>query len=201
VIAALGYQETINFSFVDVRLSRTLPVIPAHQTSTNFEPNECDALVPAGIIVAGAEVHLDRKANRVNIFEMAGRVFLRDASVVNSDTTVAGFNQPTVSGWLLVYGPRAEMNWGEPSKCRFLLTSWTCRVVAGASRCGVCTQEHPAMHPGRAYVIVAGHEWVLLGAASAMASGLRIGARAGTFVDLAAVLERHANFQPEQTPA
>jgi phenylalanyl-tRNA synthetase beta chain len=27
-IAALGYQETINFSFVDVRSSRTLPVIP-----------------------------------------------------------------------------------------------------------------------------------------------------------------------------
>jgi phenylalanyl-tRNA synthetase beta chain len=25
---------------------------------------------------------------------------LRDATVVNTDTTVAGFNQPTVSGWL-----------------------------------------------------------------------------------------------------
>ena len=39
----------------------------------------------------------DRKAPRVRVFEV-GRVFLRDASVKSTDTTVEGFDQPMRRG-------------------------------------------------------------------------------------------------------
>jgi hypothetical protein len=43
-----GLQETINFSFVDVRFEQDIAGNPGPSNS-HFEPNECDALVLAGI--------------------------------------------------------------------------------------------------------------------------------------------------------
>jgi phenylalanyl-tRNA synthetase beta chain len=46
-----------------------------------------------GSLLQVLKFNQDRKAQRVRIFEL-GRVFLRDASVPSSDTSVKGFNQP-----------------------------------------------------------------------------------------------------------
>ena len=61
----------------------------------------------AGSLLNALKFNLDRKASRVRVFEV-GRVFCRDASVQNSDTTVQGFDQPMrVAG--MAYAP--------PSRC------------------------------------------------------------------------------------
>ena len=158
LIAALGYQETINFSFVDVRFEQDIagnpdPIKLLNPISSQMSVMRSSLL---GSLLQVLKFNLDRKASRVNIFEM-GRVFLRDASVVNSDTTVAGFNQPMrVAG--LAYGPRAELNWREPAKnVDFFDVKGHVELLLAPVVAEFAPAEHPAMHPGRcARVTVAG---------------------------------------------
>jgi phenylalanyl-tRNA synthetase beta chain len=94
----------------------------------------------------------------VNVFEL-GRVFLRDAQSRNSDTTVAGFNQPMrVAG--LAYGPRAALNWSQSDKgVDFFDIKGDVEALLAPLQATFAPAEHPAMHPGRsASVSVAGKQ-------------------------------------------
>ena len=149
-LAQLGYQETIIFSCVEARWEGELagnadPVKLLNPIASQMSVMRSSLL---GSLIAALKFNLDRKAERVRLFEL-GRVFFKDASVVDSDTTVAGFHQPMrVAG--LAYGPMDAVQWGVTSRgvdffdvkgdVQALLAPWPVEFRVG---------EHPAMHPGR----------------------------------------------------
>ena len=80
-LAALGYQETINFSFVEARLGARprRQRRPDQAAEPDRQPDERDALVAARLAAAGAASSTSTaRRRRVRVFEL-GRVFLRDA--------------------------------------------------------------------------------------------------------------------------
>ena len=150
-LAQLGYQETINFSFVEARWEHELagnadPVKLLNPIASQMSVMRSSLL---GSLIAALKFNLDRKAERVRLFEV-GRVFFKDASVKDSDTTVAGFHQPMrVAG--LAYGPADALQWGaERPPGGFLRRQGRCAGFAGAAAGpNSVPGEHPAMHPGR----------------------------------------------------
>ena len=156
--AALGYQETINFSFVDENWERELAGNGAPIRLLNPIASQMGVMRSSlvGSLLQALRLNLDRKAERVRIFEI-GRVFMRDASVASTDTTVRGVRQPMrIAG--LAYGDVDGLQWGTkaPGSDFFdvkgdveaLLSPVQAEFVAGV---------HPAMHPGRcARIRVAG---------------------------------------------
>ena len=149
-LAALGYQETINFSFVEERWEHELagnanPIKLLNPIASQMNVMRSSLL---GSLLQVLKFNLDRKAPRVNVFEV-GRVFLRDPGSQNTDTTVAGFNQPMrVSG--LAYGPRAEQSWSQPSKAAdFFDIKGDVETLLAPLPAVFTPAQHPAMHPGR----------------------------------------------------
>jgi phenylalanyl-tRNA synthetase beta chain len=149
-MATLDYQETINFSFVDERWETELSGNPNPVRLVNPMASQMAVMRSSllGSLIGVLKFNLSRKASRVRIFE-AGRAFLRDASVLDSEGSVAGVSQPMrLSG--LAYGPSNELQWGIKDRAvdffdikgdiEALLTPRVARFVAA---------EHPAMHPGR----------------------------------------------------
>jgi phenylalanyl-tRNA synthetase beta chain len=159
-LAALGYHETINFSFVDERWETELAGNPTPIKLLNPIASQMSVMRSSllGSLLQALKFNLDRKAPRVNVFEL-GRVFLRDAQSRNSDTTVAGFNQPMrVAG--LAYGPRAALNWSQSDKgVDFFDIKGDVEALLAPLQATFAPAEHPAMHPGRsASVSVAGKQ-------------------------------------------
>jgi phenylalanyl-tRNA synthetase beta chain len=164
LLAALDYQETVSFSFVEARWE--------HELAGNADPIRVLNPIAAplsvmrssliGSLVATLRHNLARRAPRVRVFEI-GRTYRRDAAVADGDVAVAGIDQPLrVSG--LAWGPADGMQWGVPERAidffdvkgdvLALLQPLQARFVAG---------EHPALHPGRcASVEVSGRRigWV-----------------------------------------
>ena len=149
-LASLGYQETINFSFVEERWEHELagnanPIKLLNPIASQMSVMRSSLL---GSLLQALKFNLDRKAPRVNVFEL-GRVFLRDTQSQDTDTTVAGFNQPMrVAG--LAYGPRASTHWGQPDKTvDFFDIKGDLEALLAPSHAVFAPGEHPAMHPGR----------------------------------------------------
>ena len=157
-MASLGYQETINFSFVEARWEQELagnpnPVRLLNPIASHLSVMRSSLL---GSLLQVLKFNLDRKAPRVNIFEV-GRVFLRDPQSLNSDTTVAGFDQPMrISG--LAYGPRSVLHWDQSEKVvDFFDVKGDIEALLAPLGAAFSAATHPAMHPGRcASICVAG---------------------------------------------
>jgi phenylalanyl-tRNA synthetase beta chain len=154
-LAALGYQETINFSFVEKRWENELAGNPNPIKLLNPIASQMSVMRSSllGSLLQVLKFNLDRKATRVRVFEL-GRVFLRDASVKNTDTTVEGFHQPMrVAG--LAYGSANALQWGQKSQ---VIDFYDAKgdVQALLSPCKPVFEalEHPAMHPGRCARVV-----------------------------------------------
>ncbi|MFC5523794.1 phenylalanine--tRNA ligase subunit beta [Polaromonas jejuensis] len=159
-LAGLGYQETINFSFVEERWEHELAGNPNPIKLLNPIASQMSVMRSSliGSLLQVLKFNLDRKAPRVNVFEL-GRVFLRDAQSQNTDTTVAGFKQPMrVAG--LAYGPRAALHWGQPDKAvDFFDVKGDVEALLAPLKAVFAPAAHPAMHPGRcASVSVAGQQ-------------------------------------------
>ena len=158
-VAALDYQETISFSFVEERWEAELAGNPAPIRLLNpiAAPLSVMRSSLLGSLVQVLRHNLSRRATRVRVFEL-GRVFRRDASVQTSEQTVVGIDQPLkVAG--LAWGPVEPLQWAAKERAvdfydvkadvEALLAPRVARFVAA---------EHPAMHPGRcARVEVDGH--------------------------------------------
>lgn len=157
-LAGLGYQETINFSFVQEQWEHTLagnpdPVQLLNPIASHLSVMRSSLL---GSLLQVLKFNLDRKAARVRVFEL-GRVFFKDASVQNSNTTVQGFRQPMrVAG--LAYGPAEQLQWGRAdSRVDFYDVKGDVEALLAPLQATFEVAEHPAMHPGRcARVLVAG---------------------------------------------
>ena len=101
-----------------------------------------------GSLLQVLQFNLDRKAQRVRVFEL-GRVFLRDATVTNSDTTVAGFAQPMrVAG--MVCGSTDTLQWGRKEQgADFFDVKGDVEALLAPRKPVFEPAEHPTMHPGR----------------------------------------------------
>ena len=157
-VAALGYQETINFSFVEERWERELAGNPNPIKLLNPIASQMSVMRSTllGSLLQVLKFNLDRKAPRINVFEL-GRVFLRDAASKNTDTTVAGFDQPmSLAG--LAYGPRCTLGWDTSSNdVDFFDIKGDVEALLAPLSPEFAAAEHPAMHPGRcASVAIAG---------------------------------------------
>ncbi|MGE0100438.1 MAG: phenylalanine--tRNA ligase subunit beta [Hydrogenophaga sp.] len=149
-LAQLGYQETINFSFVEERWEHELagnstPIRLLNPIASQMSVMRSSLL---GSLISVLKFNLDRRVDRVRLFEL-GRVFLRDASVPDSDATVAGFSQPMrVAG--LCHGGVDTLQWGMPERSvDFFDAKGDVQALLSPRSPEFRVAEHPAMHPGR----------------------------------------------------
>ncbi len=159
-LAGLGYQETINFSFVEERWEHELAGNPNPIKLLNPIASQMSVMRSSllGSLLQVLKFNLDRKADRVRVFEL-GRVFLRDASVKGSDTTVEGFHQPMrVAG--MAYGAADQLQWGRKEEgADFFDVKGDVEALLAPVQATFEPGNHPAMHPGRcARVLAFGRE-------------------------------------------
>jgi phenylalanyl-tRNA synthetase beta chain len=154
-LAVLGYQETINFSFVEESWEHGLAGNPDPIKLLNPIASQMSVMRSSllGSLLQVLKFNQARKQPRVRVFEL-GRVFLRDASVKSTDSTVEGFDQPMrVAG--LASGSADTLQWGRKEQgvdffdvkgdVEALLAPLLARFVPGS---------HPAMHPGRCAQVI-----------------------------------------------
>jgi phenylalanyl-tRNA synthetase beta chain len=141
-LAALDYQETINFSFVEERWE--------HELAGNSDPIRVLNPIAAplsvmrssliGSLVAVLRHNLTRRATRVRVFE-TGRVFRRDAAAPDGERSVAG----------LAYGPADGLQWGQRERAAdFFDAKGDVESLLAPLRPRFVPAAHPALHPGRA---------------------------------------------------
>jgi phenylalanyl-tRNA synthetase beta chain len=149
-LAGLGYQETINYSFVEERWERELagnadPIRLLNPIASQMSVMRSSLL---GNLLQVVKFNTDRKATRVRVFEV-GRVFRKDASVMSSDETVEGFDQPMrVAG--MAYGPAQPLQWGAKEQAvDFYDVKADVQALLAPAELSFEAADHPSMHPGR----------------------------------------------------
>ena len=154
-LAGLGYQETINYSFVDERWEQELagnanPIQLLNPIASQMSVMRSTLL---GSLLNVVKFNVDRKASRVRVFEI-GRVFHKDASVQNTDTTVQGFDQPMhVAG--IAFGSAAPLQWGTKEQAAdFFDVKADVEALLAPAVPTFEVAEHPAMHPGRCAMVL-----------------------------------------------
>jgi phenylalanyl-tRNA synthetase beta chain len=154
LLAALGYQETINFSFVEQRWEQALagnadPIKLLNPIASQMSVMRSSLI---GSLLQALKFNLDRKAERVRVFEL-GRVFLRDASVQTTDTTVRGVRQPMKVA-ALAYGDPDGLQWGRKAgHGDFYDMKGDVQALLAPLQAEFVPAAHPALHPGRCAAI------------------------------------------------
>ena len=150
LMAALDYQETINYSFVETRWE--------HELAGNADPIRVLNPIAAplsvmrssliGSLIGVLHYNLARRASRVRVFEV-GRVFRRDSAAADGPVSVAGVAQPMRLG-ALAYGPAAEAQWGQKERLLdFFDAKGDVEALLAPRKPVFVADEHPALHPGR----------------------------------------------------
>ncbi|MDB5771177.1 MAG: phenylalanine--tRNA ligase subunit beta [Burkholderia sp.] len=164
-LADLDYQEVINFSFVEEAweadfAGNTNPIRLLNPIASQLSVMR-SSLVAS--LVANVRYNLNRKLNRVRLFEV-GAVYLRDAAVQDGPLSVAGYNQPKrVAG--MAYGPAAEEQWGQPARnVDYFDVKADLEALFAPKTLRFAKAEHPALHPGRsAQILLEGREIGFIG--------------------------------------
>ena len=154
-VAALDYQETINFSFVEARWEAELAgnADPIKVLNPIAAPLAVMRSSLVGSLVQILRTNLARKAPRVRIFEL-GRVFTRDASVTSTLSSVAGVSQPMRVGGL-AWGPVDPLQWGASERhVDFFDVKGDVEQLLAPRAVTFVAAEHPAMHPGRCAAVI-----------------------------------------------
>ena len=153
-LAALDYQETINFSFVETRWE--------HELHGNPDPIQVLNPIAAPLAVMRSSLlgslvqvlrhNLARKTSRVRVFEL-GRVARRDSRVAAGDLSVAGVDQPMrVAG--LAYGAAVATQWSQKERAvDFFDLKGDVEALLAPLRPVFTAAQHPALHPGRCAAI------------------------------------------------
>jgi len=156
-IAALDYQEVINFSFVEESWEHEMlgvknPIRLLNPIASQLAVMRT-SLLPG--LVANIRYNANRKQSRVRVFEL-GRVFARQAQIQDGPLTVAGIDQPQrLAG--AAWGGANPDQWGLSSKhvdfydvkrdVEVLLDGWGAQLRFAPI-------EHPLLHPGRSAEIL-----------------------------------------------
>jgi phenylalanyl-tRNA synthetase beta chain len=155
-LAARGYLETINFSFVPEAWERDFagnadPIRLLNPIASEMNVMRSTLL---GSLVGALKHNIDRKAPSVRLFEI-GRVFHRDPEAQASLSSVAGVTQPMrVAG--LAWGPAAPAQWGQAAKAvDFYDVKGDVEAVLLGGMLEFVPPDNPgesvpALHPGRA---------------------------------------------------
>jgi phenylalanyl-tRNA synthetase beta chain len=150
LMAVLDYQETINYSFVEARWENELAgnAEPIRVLNPIAAPLSVMRSSLVGSLVGVLRYNLARRADRVRVFEV-GRVFRRDAAVVDGPDRVAGVAQPMRLA-ALAYGPADEPQWGQRQRMLdFFDAKGDVEALLAPRRPVFVADVHPAMHPGR----------------------------------------------------
>ncbi|KQQ36086.1 phenylalanine--tRNA ligase subunit beta [Duganella sp. Leaf126] len=149
-LAALGFQEVVNMSFVEAAWEQDFggndqPIKLQNPIASQMSVMRSTLV---GSLVANVRYNLNRKTNRVRVFEV-GAVYQRDDSVADGPLTVAGYRQPKRVA-AMAYGGVADEQWGQDSRAvdffdlkadlEHLFAPHVLRFEKAA---------HPALHPGR----------------------------------------------------
>ena len=153
-LAALGFQETINFSFVDEASELGLagnaePVRLLNPIASSLSVMRSTLL---GSLLGVLRFNLARKASRVRVFEL-GKVFLRDPAAIDGPLAVAGISQPTrLAG--LAYGSAEPLQWGRKERSvDFFDIKGDVEALLAPVRPRFVATQHPALHPGRSAAV------------------------------------------------
>jgi phenylalanyl-tRNA synthetase beta chain len=149
-LAAQGYQETINFSFVEEAWEHCLagnanPIKLLNPIASQMSVMRSSLM---GSLLQVLKFNQARKQSRVRVFEL-GRVFLRNATVKSTDTTVQGFDQPMrIAG--LASGSADALQWGRKDQgVDFYDIKGDVEALLAPTHAQFVPGIHPAMHPGR----------------------------------------------------
>jgi len=149
-LAALGYHETIGFSFVEARWEQELagnpdPIRVLNPIATPLAVMRSSLV---GSLVQVLRHNLARRADRVRVFEL-GRVFLRSPEAPAGPLAVAGVEQPMrVAG--LAFGPVEVPQWGLRERLvDFFDVKGDVEALLAPRKPVFEPAEHPALHPGR----------------------------------------------------
>ncbi len=160
-LAAGGFQEVINFSFVESDWESDLAGNPAPISLLNPIASQQSVMRTslAGGLVANLRYNLSRRLDRVRIFEV-GRVFLPDAQSDDGDLDVAGLRQPMyIAG--LAYGSAWDEQWGVPTRqVDYFDIKGDVEELVSPLAVRFERATHPALHPGRSASIVIGDRHV-----------------------------------------
>ena len=149
-VAALGYQETISFSFVEERWEADLAgnADPIRVLNPIASPLAVMRSGLLGSLIGVLQFNLARKATRARLFELA-RVYRRSASAVSHATGVAGVEQPRkLAG--LAWGSVDALQWGQKERpVDFFDLKGDVEAMLAPRTAVFVPAEHPALHPGR----------------------------------------------------
>jgi phenylalanyl-tRNA synthetase beta chain len=157
-LGAAGYQELVNYSFVEAQWEQDFngvddPIRVLNPIASQFSVMRTSLM---GGLVAALKYNLNRKAGRVRVYEL-GRVFLRDAAAAEASLAVRGIRQP-VRLAALAYGPVDDEQWGLPTRdVDFFDVKGDLEGMLALAALRFEPAAHPALHPGRsARVMLAG---------------------------------------------
>ena len=163
-LAAAGYQEVINYSFVEEEWEKDFagnaqPIRLLNPIASQLAVMRSNLI---GCLVANVRYNLNRKLDRVRIFEV-GRAFLRDVSIPDGDLDVAGVCQPMRIA-AAAFGAADDEQWGITDRSvDFFDLKNDIEVLLAPALVRFEPAPHPAMHPGRsACVLLDGSEigWI-----------------------------------------
>lgn len=151
-IAALDYQEVINFAFVEESWEQNYagnndPIRLLNPIASQLSVMRSSLM---GGLLANIEHNARHRQSRVRVFEL-GKAFMRDAEVKDGDLTVAGVNQPLrLAG--AAWGPAYPEQWGVKTRAvDFYDVKSDVESLFGprAAQLRFVPDAHPALHPGR----------------------------------------------------
>lgn len=149
-LAALGYQETVNYSFVDEAserdfCGRTDPIRVLNPMAAPLSVMRSSLM---GGLVGVLVRNVARRADRAKVFEV-GRVFRRDDAITDGERTVAGVDQPMhVAG--LAWGLAAPGQWAQAERAfDFFDVKGDVEALFAPRGIHFVAAVHPALHPGR----------------------------------------------------
>ena len=149
-MADLDYQEVVNYSFVEESWEEDFadnvdPIRLVNPISSYMSVMRSTLI---GSLLSNVRYNLNRRAQRIRVFEVAS-VFHRNPAQVDSETTVAGFDQPRRLA-AMAYGPVHEEQWGqETQRVDFYDIKADLEALFLPRTFRFEKYVHPACHPGR----------------------------------------------------
>ena len=157
ILADRGFQEVINFAFVDAAWERDFsaqqePICLANPIASNMGVMRSSLI---GGLIANVVTNLKRKQNRIRIFE-TGRCFSRSTA----GDPIAGYQQPWKIGALIYGGAHAEQ-WGTPTRnADFYDLKGELELLLAPALPRFEKAVHPALHPGRSAQVFVGSQCI-----------------------------------------
>lgn len=149
-LAGRGYQELVNFSFVEEKWEKDFggeaaPIRLLNPIASQLSVMRTQLI---GGLVDILRYNLNRKEDRVRVFEL-GRVFFQDPTIEPSDTSVKGVRQPEhLAG--LAYGTTDAPQWGIKSRrVDFFDVKGDLERLAFPLTLDFVPEVFPSLHPGR----------------------------------------------------